>query len=961
MRRTKNNTISEIALAYKPGLELEIRFRLNQLAFETLYKLILAESSTQVLVESISVIMESNTDTFRRKEVFFRNNERTSEEYIEKKPIRARWNNELDYKIILSEEKVIPKFELINCKLIRVKLRESLLVQSGAGNWQYDFTYIRVLDCKQINELTAIRNQIFPTKPLKSSDFLDYIQKMGTPSMFVNFELEIEYKGPESKASPKVSPEQLEADMNAIIEKITLNNSGPETTIKPGPDNYHKYLYGIAKLVLSDQPHAADLYRNNLALKQLVNQPISFDQETWNSTILPKIDQYYLSDKADGDRALLWIQPKPESPDSGPNQGSSWRVILVTSKDAINITEISVKSGMLVEDLANTILDVEVLGLSGSGFDRIYAFDVLYSGTKTTQKPMHERDVILEKICTKTGKLIQKKIQVRLTGPVSTGTEDPDSYYQTQIRHVFNRKSRLYEIDGLIFTPDFNDMKHIKYTKPEDYFDMVVYKWKPPEKVTIDFLVMKAPESLIGIKPYDNKPGHTLYLLFSGIKIGMFQMLNLKYMPEYRTIFSNIRTRRDYFPIQFSPSIDPRAYLYYHPDNYQLSGKQIEESDLHKHVAEFRYVLLNDLSPDDKSFSNWRLERLRPDKDILVEKGINFGNDFKVAEETFNYYRNPFTLEQLIGSNSSKSGLITSDEKSGGDDSYFTTVKRDMYKPMTKFNLFVKAQVLRQLEGSDWIIDLASGKGQDLIVYNGFRIKNGIFLEIDKTALEELTKRKYQFDDIKLYKFNKKPATNMNVFVDNVDLRQDYQTTVATIRKFYTVPNNAPFGDAVVINFALHYLIDSGPELNNFVELVDAILKPGGLFIFTAFNGAKIFELLRNIPEGKSWDVFEKAVLKYSIRKLYKSGPDVKMAKFGQKISVLHPFSAGKYYEENLLNIDSVLEAFAARSYIVRQNSSFGDWLDKYRIFNKELYDSMSEDDRTYSSLYWYVALWKPY
>ena len=52
--------------------------------------------------------------------------------------------------------------------------------------------------------------------------------------------------------------------------------------------------------------------------------------------------------------------------------------------------------------------------------------------------------------------------------------------------------------------------------------------------------------------------------------------------------------------------------------------------------------------------------------------------------------------------------------------------------------------------------------------------------------------------------------------------------------------------------------------LLNLIKLLNNYLKPGGRFIFTCFNGYKIFKLLENSNEWNSYD--DNNNLKYSIK-----------------------------------------------------------------------------------------------
>jgi hypothetical protein len=110
---------------------------------------------------------------------------------------------------------------------------------------------------------------------------------------------------------------------------------------------------------------------------------------------------------------------------------------------------------------------------------------------------------------------------------------------ETDIKKVYNKKYP-YEIDGLIFV------------KPGDtYLLTKSYKWKDTDHNTIDFLVKKAPDSVLGLLPFVTKPKYTMYFLFVGITNEMYQALGLRRCLGYDEIFID-NTIGNYFPIQFS-------------------------------------------------------------------------------------------------------------------------------------------------------------------------------------------------------------------------------------------------------------------------------------------------------------------------------------------------------------------------------------------------------------------------
>jgi SAM-dependent methyltransferase len=854
-------------------MEVEIRFKnIDKDQWKKIYKTLL-ENAIGKVTESITI-----TEQHKRYELYFVNQVKTDEKYIEKILLESyQAHNVIYYKVASSQEKEIVKFAIGSRPKIRMRIRSSLLID----NVQYDFTLVKDID--KLEDVKQNKEKYFSKTKLDAKNYLAYIEKIENSNIF-NYELEAELLDLPNKT--KLA--NIRDDISAIVKNIAQ-------IINPAEDHsvYHEKVYQIAKLLLADQDKLGNVSKNfinKFGLKQLVSQPINLTPANYASDVLPHISNFYLSDKADGDRALLCILPNEQ--------------FLLKANDIEPIDIIHKYTG-------TTILDVELVD------KEIYAFDCLfYDGEKLTSLTMQEREKFLDKaIADRLIKHLQKKILIRLTN-----NQDPEHDYRVQIKELYAKKFRLYPIDGLIFTNNLPGDTS-KYNSIENYFDSRIYKWKPPEKMTIDFLMMRAPDFMVGVEPYMPKEGFDIYFLFCGVRQNIAQKLGLQKIAGYHKIFVDYKFPDAYFPIQFTTPADKYAYVYYHPQNkYSIK-------ELHGHIVEFGYE------------NGWQIHRLRPDRDINVEKNIGFGNDYLIAVETFESYKNPFTIDQLT------------ETKIGSG--YFATQKKSQYRALTKYNAFVKAQLIRQIEKSKWVVDLASGKGQDLFVYNGFGVQNGLFIDLDKEALQELNQRRLDFDKPEYYVYTPMPTNSISVFTKNLDLTEPAADNLA---KIFSDHNNLKNGaDAVVINFALHYLINSKESLDNFINLVSALLRPGGILIITCFNAEAVVKKLKNIETGKSWDVMENNELKYSIKKLYTD--DKFTNPFGKKISLIHPFSNGEYYEENLVHIPTLIKAFKDQNYLLRQNGSFQEWLSKYQKFSPKFSAMLTQNDQDYASLYQYVSL----
>jgi hypothetical protein len=664
-------------------------------------------------------------------------------------------------------------------------------------------------------------------------------------------------------------------------------------------------------------------FKSKWGLKELSNNPISLSRTDYKETIQPKISDYFVTEKTDGLRCFVAL---------GFSAGV---VVIVTASDVIVCPADFGKS----KHVGRTILDAELMGGDKPGPKTVIkVFDILLlDGRDLTKLPFSERyPLIVDGIAGLSPNFVCKEM-IKL---------DSGDYCKV-MKSMLSKKG----IDGLIFTPGSSVNSKPRFDTKNNYFDMKVYKYKDASQSTIDFLILAVPAGLLGKKPYVKKSGLTLYCLFCGINKMDQASINLDFLPGYKDFINGIPVGDSYFPIQFSPSLNPQAYLYY--------GKP----GLHQQVGEFIYQEHKDIP--------FELVKIREDKTIGVMKGVSYGNNFRIAESTLIQLLNPLTVDDLcsgIEGTEVIEGTARYEPRSGdsravglsvGESAYFLQVASAEFKPLTKLNNFVKAQLIRQLEGVEWVVDLASGKGQDLFTYNCLGVHNLICSDIDAQALEELNRRRYLMNKDSCV-FGTKPKTNMHSYLTKLDLTDSASDNSTKLLSF---ADGAKIG-AVVINLAIHYLIGDAKSTNNFMNLVGSLLGPGGKFIFTCFDGLRIFKLLESVAPGSTWDAGvlgaevagSKPQSKFSIRRDY---TDKKFVG-GLKIGVRHHFGGGDYYTESLVDVDALISLFEKKSaYKMLQQGSFGDMHDQFSEFNHEVAKKLSPHDKLYSSLYTYVTLVK--
>jgi len=444
------------------------------------------------------------------------------------------------------------------------------------------------------------------------------------------------------------------------------------------------------------------------------------------------------------------------------------------------------------------------------------------------------------------------------------------------------------------------------------YAQTETYKFKPMSHNSIDFLLKIAPKSVLGISPFVQKPGKVLYFMFVGISHDMKEMLHLQPCRGYSEMFPAL-TQTSYVPIQFASCNMPYAYLYYRDEDLDgLDGNIVE-----MRCVENCGIATTNILP------TWEVVKVRFDRDFDVIGGRYFGNDYRIAELTWANYIDPFYIRDLWTV----------------PKSYFTTEKEDMYTAQVHYNSFVKGKLIStHLNQMHAVIDVAAGKGQDLGRFMEAGIHDLYTLDIDTSALSELIRRRFEW---------KGKRSPMAIHVMQTDMNKPYTENHDTLKAHF---GTAEF-DGLVCNLAVHYFLDSAAAMKNFVDFCKAVVKSGGVVVITAFFGEEVNGLFKaaKTPAGKTWDVREDTLLKYSLRKDY-AGSLLTVA--GQKIGVKLPFSAGEYYVENLVNTAALTAEFKTAGFMLKSKRSFIDYLDEFKMRNERDFKLLSDDDKKYISLY---------
>lgn len=669
---------------------------------------------------------------------------------------------------------------------------------------------------------------------------------------------------------------------------------------------YQEEIHHLAKDIFRDAVVVAQFKRQS-GFKRLCSNTMELSRPMFFKQVLPVIDTFYITDKMDGMRAMLVI-------DETYRRSGHRRIYLGTDIKAISEKVYSINrfvkpSGSKTIETDHTVLDVEMM-TDSKGNHQFFCFDVIaIKNRRIANAPFKERFSKFDEV-----NALMEKYEL---GSVKSFVKLTKEGYAKQIKDLYKEK-RSYHIDGVIFTPEGVEYKTAskqKRSKHErifntDYSSTISFKWKPLEQLTIDFYLMAHPTK------------KNTYVLCSGVDANTFKLLKLEFFDGYKAPHSP--RAYQYFPIQFEP-YDGDFQNIWSPSKDDLKG----HTSLDGMVGEFAFADSKGLLDSPK------LLRLREDRVQDIAKGEYYGNALRYAELIWHSVKHPLTIEAM---------------SDPSDVGYFADDNNDWYQAQRHFNSFVKTHLLEtylftKTTGPSRIMDIAAGKGQDLARSIDVGFDEVILMDRDTDALYEMLERKYNLRV-------KRKGAQANIHIKKLDLEESSADNIKTLK----LP--AESADAVMINFAIHYIAHSAnankvEPLVEFAKLCAFYLKSGSRLLLTAFNGEDIFKTL----EGKDeWSVRENGQVKYSIKREFSS---TELTNQDQAIGVMLPFSAGQYYREYLVNYDYIQKVFEKEGLKLVRQDSFGSLLRAYRKQNSKGFNSLSEGDKEYVSLYGYMIFEK--
>lgn len=682
-------------------------------------------------------------------------------------------------------------------------------------------------------------------------------------------------------------------------------------------------------------------------------------------------DKYAVTDKADGERYFLMIYNNV--------------VFLISYNLAIKNTGIVLPKNK--DKFNDTILDGEYIFLQKYNRHLFMAFDCLYNGNKDTRETLKfmERlkniDEIIEACFIMKGQKGYKYAEYKGSFDVNNILKYHDkeiTNFLTSINNDINIDKKFplirrkyfigvyggkrneifkyaellwkkyiygalcpYILDGLMFHP--LEQKYITSIKESKYFE---YKWKPPEKNSIDFYIVfeKSSETGQPIILYDNSRDN---------------IVNGKpYKIVHLYVGRTVRNIEQPMPFQQENNKDI-AYLFLEDGEIRdIEGNIIQDNS----VVEFYYN--NDLSIPDKH--RWVPMRTRHDKTESVRRyRKKYGNYYGVANKIWRSIRNPFTMTDIgilandksfdkhvdILRNKIDHSIILSERK----ENIFNAIRTTLAKPIRNFHNWLKSIIIYtyynpvyENERKLSIFDFDCGKGEEIMKFYYTRIDFYIGINVDNSSIISPT-------DGAISRYNKLKKSHPNfprMFFINMDAsilfnNDDQKKALGTmtdknqnlIEQFF--PNDpkkiTKFDRINCLDIIQKFLIND-TAWSNFVENISNILKPGGYMVITCFDADRIMNLFEKDDKFTSYytnEKGEKKILFEVIKKYEKIENDIVAT--GTAVDFYNAF-------------ENIQEGYYNTKYLVQRKFIEKEFLNKcdMELIETDFYDNQFHIHRNY-------------
>lgn len=679
--------------------------------------------------------------------------------------------------------------------------------------------------------------------------------------------------------------------------------------------------------------------------------------EPSDSVNIPNVrNDYTVTDKADGDRCLMFIN-------------GEGKIYLINT----NLSVIFTGSTTKVKELYNSIIDGEHITRDkhDNAVNLYAAFDIYCINKKSTRalefypfssiedetnkKPQVFRIQLLNKLISE---LQPTSVVKNRTCDISITVKK--FYATTNTMTIFTCCSQIlgdvgdglypYNTDGLIFTPTRLAVGSSEIGKPGPITKHTwehSFKWKPSQFNTIDFLVTVKKDKTgkddihnifqEGVSAGSNGEltQYKTIVLLCGYDEKIHGFINpCEDMIQNRIPSAgDVDTDDGYKAVPFQPTnpYDQNARycnIILKSDGtddllmFTEEGEYFEEDT----IVEFSY----DITKSDGW--KWKPLRVRYDKTTELRSGIrNYGNAYHVANSNWLSIHQPISPEMISTGDNIPDYIEEFGEEENGEANEGVYYKRrDVDDKKTQslrdfHNLYVKNKLIRAVSNrNDTLIDYAVGKGGDLPKWIYAKLGFVFGIDISKDNIQN----RMDGACARYLKYRKTHKSipdalfvngNSGLLIRSGEAFRTDKDKEITKAIFGKGPKDSTLLGAGVYKqygivsdgfhisscqFALHYFFENRATLHKFVRNLSECTRINGYFIGTCYDGETVFNRLKGKNSGDSIVIMNGQEKKFELTKMYdQTGFQDDDTSLGYRINVFQD-TIGKTFFEYLVNFN---------------------------------------------------------
>jgi hypothetical protein len=704
------------------------------------------------------------------------------------------------------------------------------------------------------------------------------------------------------------------------------------------------------------------VYENKKYRMYLTPKPVTLERKNLMDPdkaigVLSVLKNYAVTDKADGERMLLFIDDKGEA-------------YFINGLFQVK------KLGVQAKNVTNTLLDGEYISshlLKSPGQKSIFAiFDIYFMKTQNLMiLPLMASVDETDKSKCRYAKMKEVSDKNIWTMNDADIVIEMKQHFAANGADMFNKchdvynANKLYNKDGLIFTPVdlqvFADYPNTpkKLTGKSVAWDKV-FKWKPPEQNTIDFLVTldKNGDHFVSIKGTTYKR----FILHTGYNPSQWEEISIEEGVE--RVYTNKPTQSrvvkpdEYTPRVFKPDgADAAVSIALIPVNiFKQAVSQQNEIIENDTIVEMSYTPGSHKNPS----LCWKATRVREDKTKIYrnKKESLPANDLSVALNIWDSIHAPVTLDDIIGNTTISfiDAPVDIDERLLSVNDIYYARDNNRRNNMLSVNMLnfhnhgIKAMLYGKSEknanGRKMLLELACGMAGDLprwrdnnftfvlgvdLVKHNIVAPSGAYSRIlnrhhhhhhHTTLPNNFTKAIFVVGDCARPLETGEAADQGSDSETLLRMLHGMKTSKDTFKYLdrYKVPGMVKTHkfDMVSCQFAIHYFFQSSKRIDGFMGNVSRNLKNGGLFIATFMDGEKVDNLIKSTENNAVGKKGDRHI--WAIQKEYKSF--TKKSPYGKLINV-YLENTRRFIPEYLVHFDVLCAKAEEFGLVLQENASF--------------------------------------